>query len=55
MTVENNIGTKIAQIREQRDLSVERLAELSSVSVSMIEQLEEGLLAPSLALSLIHI
>jgi len=49
MTVENNIGTKIAQIREQRDLSVERLAELSSVSVSMIEQLEEGLLAPSLA------
>lgn len=49
MTVENNIGTKIKQIREQRDLSAERLAELSNVSASMIAQLEEGQLAPSLA------
>ncbi len=45
----NTIGTKIKQTREQRDISVERLAELSSVSAQMIEQLEAGSLAPSLA------
>lgn len=45
----NTIGRKIKQTREQREISVERLAELSSVGVQMIEQLEEGKLAPSLA------
>jgi len=49
MISENPIGTKIRQIREERETSVERLAELSKVSARMITQLEEGLLAPSLA------
>lgn len=49
MNNENTIGTKIKQTREQREVSVERLAELSSVSAKMIEELENGRLAPSLA------
>ena len=43
------VAEKIRRIREGRDLTVERLAEYSGVDAGMIEKLEEGLLAPSLA------
>ena len=49
MNRENSIGDKIKQVRSQRNITVEHLAELSDVSVQMILQLEEGHLAPSLA------
>lgn len=44
----NKLGLKIKNIREQRGLSIEELAEQSCISAAMIEKLEEGLLAPSL-------
>ncbi len=49
MSDRNSIGDKIKQIRTQRDITVERLAELSDVSAQMISQIEDGHLAPSLA------
>lgn len=49
MSTTDSIGSKITRIREEREMTVERLAELSKVHEQMIRQLEEGLLAPSLA------
>ncbi|MBI9102566.1 MAG: cupin domain-containing protein [Spirochaetales bacterium] len=46
--METNINLKIKSLREQRELSIEKLAEMSGVSSEMIEKLEAGLLAPSL-------
>ncbi len=45
----HDLGTKLKGIREQRELSVEQLAQMSQVAPEMIEELEKGLLAPSLA------
>lgn len=49
MAKDNPTGNKIRQIREERNISVDQLAELSQVGPQLIHQLEEGLLAPSLA------
>jgi len=49
MENDNTTGSKIRQIREQRDITVDQLAELSQVGSQLIHQLEDGLLAPSLA------
>jgi len=49
MAKENCLGSKIRQLREERELSVLDLAEQSQTSVELIEELEAGQLAPSLA------
>ena len=48
MSEENKIGVKIRQIREDRGMSKEELAESSQSSVELIEELESGALIPSL-------
>ena len=45
---DNKIALKIKNIREQRNLTPENLAELSDVTIDMVNKLEQGLLAPSL-------
>ena len=50
MSEENKIGVKIRQIREDRGMSKEELAESSQSSVELIEELESGALIPSLTL-----
>lgn len=42
-----NIGKKIAQIRNRKNLSVRKLAELSNVTPSMLSQIERGNANPS--------
>ena len=49
MADENRIGTKITTLRESLGLSQEELAERADCDVVVIEQLEDGELAPSLA------
>src|SRR6056297_3600486 len=49
MAKDTHTGNKIRQIREERNLTVDQLAGLSQVGTQLIHQLEEGLLAPSLA------
>ena len=46
MSEENKIGVKIRQIREDRGMSKEELAESSQSSVELIEELESGALIP---------
>ena len=48
MSDENQLGTKIQQIRENREMSVEKLAEESQCSKEVIESIESGDLIPSL-------
>lgn len=48
MSEENNVGEKIRQLRESRQMSVEELAEASFSSVQSIKDLESGALVPSL-------
>ena len=48
MSEENKIGVKIRQIREDREMSQEELAEASQSSVKLIKDLESGALIPSL-------
>ena len=48
MKEENKVGAKIRQLREDRKLSVEELADASYSSVELIEDLESGALVPSL-------
>ncbi len=48
MSEMNTVGRKIKQIRENEDMSVEKLAQLSDTSIAMIESIENGDLVPSL-------
>lgn len=48
MSEKNLVGSKIRQLREAREMSVEQLAEASHSSVELIQQLENGALIPSL-------
>lgn len=48
MSEENQLGTKIQQIRENREMSVEELAAESQCSKEVIESIESGELIPSL-------
>ncbi len=45
----NNIGAKIAQIRNSRKLTREQLAERSQLAEELVQQIEDGMLLPSLA------
>lgn len=49
MAEDSRIGAKLTTLRESLGLSVEELAERSGCEVVVIEQLEAGQLAPSLA------
>jgi len=49
MSDENRVGAKLTTLRESMGLSVEELAERSSCDVVVIQQLEAGDVAPSLA------
>ena len=49
MTSENRLGAKITTLRESLGLSQQELAERCDCDVSVIERLEAGELAPSLA------
>jgi transcriptional regulator with XRE-family HTH domain len=49
MTRDTRTGTKLATLRESLGLTVEQVAERSGCDVLVIEQLEAGELAPSLA------
>ncbi|MEN6293864.1 MAG: XRE family transcriptional regulator, partial [Methanobacterium sp.] len=48
MSEENQLGTKIQQIRENHEMTVEQLAEKSQCSKKVIESIESGDLIPSL-------
>lgn len=48
MTEKNSVGEKIRQFREDRDMTVEELANESKSNVELIEKLEAGELIPSL-------
>ena len=45
---ENQVGEKIRQLREIKDMSIEELAMKSQISVELVERLESGALIPSL-------
>jgi transcriptional regulator with XRE-family HTH domain len=49
LTEKNSVGDKIRQFREDRDMTVEELANESQSNVELIEKLEAGELIPSLA------
>jgi len=49
MSAENRIGAKLRQLREDKQMSVEQLAEQSQCHVDQIHQIENGELLPSLA------
>jgi len=48
LTEKNSVGEKIRQFREDRDMTVEELANESQSNVELIEKLEAGELIPSL-------
>jgi len=48
MSAENNIGAKVRQLREAKEMSIEQLAEQSQCHADQIRQIEEGALVPSL-------
>ena len=48
MIEENRVGSKIRQLREAKEMTVEELAEASQSSEELIRQLENGALVPSL-------
>jgi transcriptional regulator with XRE-family HTH domain len=45
---DGNLGATIRRLRGERDLSLQRLAELSDVSVGMLSHIERNLTSPSL-------
>lgn len=45
----NDVGARIAQIRESRGLTTDQLAERSQLSAELIREIENGALIPSLA------
>lgn len=48
MLEENRVGSKIRQLREAKEMTIEELAEASQSSEELIQQLENGALVPSL-------
>lgn len=48
MADDNKIGKKIRQVRESKEMTVEKLAKSSGNSVELIESLEEGSFIPSM-------
>ncbi|MEZ4484769.1 MAG: XRE family transcriptional regulator [Syntrophotaleaceae bacterium] len=48
MTTEIKIGTKIRKLREDKQMTVEQLAEQSHCHTDQVRQIEEGALLPSL-------
>lgn len=48
MPEENRVGSKIRQLREAREITIEELAEASQSSEELIQQLENGAMVPSL-------
>lgn len=48
MSAENNIGAKVRQLRDVKQMSIEQLAEQSQCHADQIRQIEEGALLPSL-------
>lgn len=48
MSEDNNIGKKIRQVRESKEMSVEDLADASGYSLELIESLEDGSFIPSM-------
>lgn len=48
MLEENRVGSKIRQLREAKEMTIEELAEASQSSAELIRQLEDGALIPSL-------
>ena len=46
---ENQVGEKIRQLRESKNISIEELARESQISVELVERLESGALIPSLS------
>lgn len=49
MAIENQVGARIRRLREEKELTAEQLAEVSQCPHELIEDLESGELAPSLA------
>ncbi len=49
MAEKNNIGVKVAQIRESRKISRQELAERSELDTGLIDRIEAGELIPSLS------
>jgi transcriptional regulator with XRE-family HTH domain len=49
MTLDGRTGTKLATLRDSLGLTVEQVAERSGCDIAVIERLEAGELAPSLA------
>ncbi len=48
MTTENNLGGKLRQLREAKEMSIEQLAEKSQCHIDQIRQIEAGEMVPSL-------
>ncbi|MDT8419287.1 MAG: XRE family transcriptional regulator [Desulfuromonadales bacterium] len=48
MSAENKIGTKLRQLRDAKQMTIEQLAEQSQCHVEQIRQIEDGDLVPSL-------
>lgn len=48
MSAANKLGAKVRQLREQRELTVEQLAEQSHCHLDVLSQIEAGELVPSL-------
>ena len=48
MSAENNIGAKVRQLRETKEMSIEQLAEQSQCHADQLRQIEAGALVPSL-------
>jgi len=48
MSSQNKLGARVSQLRQERQLSVEQLAEQSGCEAEQIRQLEAGALVPSL-------
>lgn len=48
MSAANKIGSKLRQLREAKEMTVEQLAELAHCHIDQLRQIEEGNLVPSL-------
>lgn len=49
MSEQNNVGSKVAQVRESRNISRQELADRTELTLEMIERVETGNLIPSLS------
>jgi len=48
MTVKNEIGAKIKELRKSREITLESLAKESNISLDLMENIEKGKIVPSL-------